>query len=131
MARERCWRRLLLSSHADRQRLVRHGHLPEREIMTGIGPVAVRCPRLCDRGGEGSERICFSSAISLPYACRSKSLEVLIPILYLKHVSHRRLRGGTPRAARQRRAWALGRDRRRAQGRTSTRARASAICSPP
>ena len=41
----------LLSSYADkltddgRQRLVRHGHLPEREIMTGIGPVAVRCPR--------------------------------------------------------------------------------------
>ncbi len=40
----------LLSCHADkltadgRQRLVRHGHLPERKIMTGIGPVAVRCP---------------------------------------------------------------------------------------
>jgi len=40
----------LLSCHADkltadgRQRLVRHGHLPEREIMTGIGPIAVRCP---------------------------------------------------------------------------------------
>jgi len=43
---------VLLASHADkltddgRQRLVRHGHLPEREIMTGIGPVAVRCPRV-------------------------------------------------------------------------------------
>jgi len=42
----------LLSGHADkltddgRQRLVRHWHLPEREIMTGIGPVAVRCPRV-------------------------------------------------------------------------------------
>jgi hypothetical protein len=42
----------LLSSHADkltddgRHRLVRHGYLPEREIMTGIGPVAVRCPRV-------------------------------------------------------------------------------------
>ena len=41
----------LLSVHADkltedgRQRLVRHGHLPEREIVTGIGSVAVRCPR--------------------------------------------------------------------------------------
>jgi hypothetical protein len=46
----------LLSSHADkltddgRRRLVRHGHLPEREIMTSIGPVAVRCPRVRDRG---------------------------------------------------------------------------------
>jgi putative transposase len=70
-----------------RQRLVRHEHLPEREIITGIGPVAVRCPRVRDRVGEGSERIRFSSAILPPYARRSKSLEVLIPILYLKGVS--------------------------------------------
>ena len=40
-----------------------------------------------DRGGEGPERIRFSSAILPPYARRSKSLEVLIPILYLKGVS--------------------------------------------
>jgi putative transposase len=83
----------LLSCHADeltddgRRRLVRHGHLPEREIMTGIGAIAVRCPRVRDRGGEGSERIRFSSAILPPYARRSKSLEVLIPILYLKGIS--------------------------------------------
>src|SRR5262245_54509490 len=55
--------------------------------MTGIGPVAVRCPRVRDRVGRGSERIRFSSAILPPYARRSKSLEVLIPILYLKGVS--------------------------------------------
>jgi hypothetical protein len=66
----------LLASHADeltddgRARLVRHGHLPEREIMTGIGPVAVRCPRVRDRIGDGSERIRFSSAILPPYARR-------------------------------------------------------------
>jgi putative transposase len=83
----------LLSQHADelsddgRRRLVRHGHLPEREIMTGIGPVAVRCPRVRDRVGEGAERIRFLSAILPPYARRSKSLEVLIPILYLKGIS--------------------------------------------
>ena len=82
-----------LSGQADkltddgRQRIVRHGHLPEREIMTGIGPVAVRCPRVRDRVVEGGERIRFSSAILPPYARRSKSLEVLIPILYLKGVS--------------------------------------------
>ena len=40
-----------------RRRLVRHGHLPAREIMTGIGPVAVRCPRVRDRVSEGAERI--------------------------------------------------------------------------
>jgi putative transposase len=83
----------LISCHADeltgdgRQRLVRHGHLPERKIVTGIGPVAVRCPRVRDRASEGSDRIRFSSAILPPYARRSKSLEVLIPILYLKGVS--------------------------------------------
>ena len=83
----------MLSCHADeltddgRRRLVRHGHLPEREIMTGIGPVAVRCPRVRDRGSEGCERIRFSSAILPPYARRSKSLEVLIPILYLRGIS--------------------------------------------
>jgi putative transposase len=83
----------LLSCHADkltddgRRRLVRHGHLPAREIMTGIGPVAVHCPRVRDRGGERCERIRFSSAILPPYARRSKSLEVLIPILYLKGIS--------------------------------------------
>ena len=83
----------LLGCHADkltddgRQRLVRHGHLPEREIVTGVGPVAVRCPRVRDRGGEGAEPIRFSSAILPPYARRSKSLEVLIPILYLKGIS--------------------------------------------
>ena len=71
-----------LSGQADkftddgRQRIVRHGHLPEREIMTGIGPVAVRCPRVRDREVKGGERIRFSSAILPPYARRSKSLEV-------------------------------------------------------
>jgi putative transposase len=82
-----------LGGHADKltddvhRRLVRHGHLPEREIMTGIGPVAVRCPRVRDRTADGGERIRFSSAILPPYARRSKSLEVLIPILYLKGIS--------------------------------------------
>jgi putative transposase len=83
----------LLICHSDKltddghQRLVRHGHMPEREIMTGIGPIAVRCPRVRDRVGESGERIRFSSAILPPYARRSKSLEVLIPILYLKGIS--------------------------------------------
>ena len=71
-----------LSTHTDKltddgcRRLVRHGHLPEREIMTGIGAVAVRCPRVRDRIGEGKERIRFSSTILPPYTRRSKSLEV-------------------------------------------------------
>ena len=82
-----------LAEHADkrtddgRQRLVRHGHLPERSIMTGIGAVEVCVPRVRDRHGGADDRIRFSSAILPPYARRSKSLEVLIPILYLKGIS--------------------------------------------
>ncbi len=83
-----------LGQHAElktddgRQRLVRHGHLPEREIMTGIGSVAVRQPRVRDRQpGRDGGRIRYTPTILPPYARRSKSLEVLIPILYLKGVS--------------------------------------------
>ncbi len=70
-------------------RVVRHGHLPEREIMTGIGPVAVRQPRVRDRGVTAGdpERIRFSSALLPPYARRTKSLDVLLPLLYLRGLS--------------------------------------------
>ena len=55
--------------------------------MTGIGPVAVRQPRVHDRAGADCERIWFSPNILPRYARRTKSLEALIPILYLKGVS--------------------------------------------
>jgi transposase-like protein len=83
----------LLAAHArltteeGRQRLVRHGHMPERTIQTGIGPVAVRQPRVRDRAGKGSERIRFTSAILPPYARRTKSLDALLPALYLRGIS--------------------------------------------
>src|ERR1700741_32367 len=82
-----------LAKHADlktetsQQRVVRHGHLPEREIMTGIGPVCVRQPRVRDREATEGERIRYSPSILPRYARRAKSLEVLIPILYLKGIS--------------------------------------------
>jgi putative transposase len=84
-----------LAKHGDlktgdgHRRVVRHGHLPGREVMTGIGPVAVRQPRVRDRkaGADDPERIRFTPAILPPYARRSKSLEMLIPILYLKGIS--------------------------------------------
>src|SRR5439155_19561479 len=58
-----------------------------REIMTGIGPVTVRQPRVRDRKAVSGERIRFSPSILPPYARRTKSLEALIPILYLKGIS--------------------------------------------
>jgi putative transposase len=82
-----------IAAHPDKrtanghQRLVRHGHLPKRSIMTGIGPVEIRVPRVRDRLGKAGDGIRFSSAIVPPYARRSKSLEVLIPLLYLKGIS--------------------------------------------
>jgi putative transposase len=84
-----------LAKHADlrtedgRARVVRHGHLPEREVMTGIGPVAVRQPRVRDRAAAADNpgRIRFSPSILPPYMRRSKSIETLLPILYLKGIS--------------------------------------------
>ncbi len=76
-----------LATEDGRQRLVRHGHMPERTIQTGIGPVQVRQPRLRDRGGSDGERIRFSSNILPPYARRAKSLDALLPVLYLRGIS--------------------------------------------
>lgn len=84
-----------LSQHADlktvdgHQRIVRHGHLPEREVMTGIGPVTVRQPRVRDRSAAADDpgRIRFSPTILPPYMRRSKSIETLLPVLYLKGIS--------------------------------------------
>jgi len=71
-----------------RQRLVRHGFLPEREVMTGIGKVAVKVPRVRDRGADkDGAKIRFSSSLIPPYLRKSKSVEELLPWLYLKGIS--------------------------------------------
>ena len=69
-----------------RARLVRHGHLPEREVMTGIGPVSVKVPRVRDRG-RGADKIIFAPSILPRYLRKAKSVEDLLPWLYLKGVS--------------------------------------------
>ena len=71
-----------------RERLVRHGHGPQRQVQTGIGPVAVQRVKLRDRGaGEAGERIRFTSAILPRWGRRTRSLDALLPILYLRGVS--------------------------------------------
>jgi len=71
-----------------RERLVRHGHGPQRQVQTGIGPVAVQRVRLRDRGAdEAGERIRFTSTILPRWARRTRSLDALLPILYLRGVS--------------------------------------------
>jgi putative transposase len=78
-----------LKTEDGRQRVVRHGHLPEREVMTGIGPVAVRQPRVLDREAAAGDpgRIHFSPVILPPYMRRSKSIGIRLPILHLKGIS--------------------------------------------
>ena len=71
-----------------RDRLVRHGHGPERLIQTGIGPVAVSRVKIRDRGAVGgADRVRFSSAILPRWARRTRSLDALLPVLYLRGVS--------------------------------------------
>ena len=83
-----------IAEHADlldedgRQRLVRHGFLPEREVMTGIGKVPVQVPRVRDRGtNEDGSKIKFRSSLVPPYLRKAKSVEELLPWLYLKGIS--------------------------------------------
>ena len=66
---------------------MRHGHGPERAILTGIGPVSVRRPKVRDRGSVGGERIRFTSAILPRFARRTRSLDAVLPTLYLRGVS--------------------------------------------
>ncbi len=71
-----------------RERLVRHGLGPERLVQTGIGPIAVQRVKLRDRGADaGGERIRFTSAILPRWARRTRSLDALLPVLYLRGVS--------------------------------------------
>jgi transposase-like protein len=71
-----------------RDRIVRHGYGPERRIQTGIGPVEVRRIKLRDRGAdEDGARIRFTSAILPKWARRTRSLDALLPILYLRGIS--------------------------------------------
>ena len=64
--------------------VVRNGYLPARSVQTGIGSVPVHVPRVRDRSGQG---LTFKSSIIPPYLRRSKSIEELLPLLYLKGLS--------------------------------------------
>ena len=72
-----------------RQRVVRHGYGPERVIQTGIGALEVRRPKVRDRAAkaESGEKVRFSSHILPRWARRSRSLDALLPVLYLRGIS--------------------------------------------
>ena len=70
-----------LSGH---QAVVRNGYLPEREILTGLGAVTVRVPKVRDRSGSG---IKFNSALAPPYVRKAQRVEAALPWLYLRGIS--------------------------------------------
>jgi putative transposase len=80
----------LLNEYSDRRTedghaiVVRNGHLPERELQTGLGPVTVKIPKVRSITGEP---VTFRSALVPPYVRKTKSLEAALPWLYLKGVS--------------------------------------------
>ena len=83
-----------LTAHADERDadghrlVVRNGHMPRRSIQTGLGPIEVRRPRVNDkRTDEHGNRICFTSKILPPYMRRTRSIDELIPWLYLRGIS--------------------------------------------
>ncbi len=75
-----------LADERGHRQVVRNGYLPEREIITGLGSLQVRQPRVHDRR-TGEEREVFSSKILPPYLRKTKSLQELLPWLYLKGIS--------------------------------------------
>jgi transposase-like protein len=75
-----------LTDEAGRRQVVRNGRLPKREIITGLGRIEVEQPRVHDRRSP-EEREKFNSRILPPYLRKTKSIEELIPWLYLKGIS--------------------------------------------
>lgn len=71
-----------------KRRVVRNGYLPGREIMTGIGKIEVKLPRVRDRG-DSNQKIQFQSSLIPPYMRRSATIDEMLPVLYLKGISER------------------------------------------
>ncbi|MCU7879221.1 MAG: transposase, partial [Candidatus Thiodiazotropha sp. (ex Lucinoma aequizonata)] len=80
----------LLAEHSERRTedgkagVVRNGHLPGRELQTGLGPVTVQIPKVRAKSGEP---VTFHSALVSPYVRKTRLLEAALPWLYLKGIS--------------------------------------------
>ncbi len=70
-----------------RRHVVRNGHLPSRELLTGAGPLELRQPRVRDNSPEREDRVPFSPSVLPAYLRRSQSIDELLPWLYLKGIS--------------------------------------------
>ena len=70
-----------------RRLVVRNGYHKTRKIVAGAGQVEVNVPRVDDRVLEGQDEARFVSQMVPPYLRKSKNMEELIPVLYLKGIS--------------------------------------------
>lgn len=68
----------------DRKAVVRNGHLPQRSVLTGLGPIEVKVPRVRDRTGQG---IRFGSQLVPHYVRRAASVDAVLPWLHLRGIS--------------------------------------------
>ena len=75
-----------LKGEDGRRQVVRNGSHPEREIFTGLGPITVQQPRVLDRRPLNQKEV-FRPSILPPYLRRTKTIDELIPWLYLKGIS--------------------------------------------
>jgi putative transposase len=73
-----------VTTTSGQQVVVRNGYLPERDILTAAGPVAVKVPKVRDRSGSG---IKFNSQLIPPYVRRTPRVSTALPWLYLKGIS--------------------------------------------
>ena len=82
--------KIFLESYAElvgekgQRQVVRNGYLPERSIQTGIGSIPVKVPRVRDRSGSGIQ---YTSRLVPRYLRKTKNIEELLPVLYLKGIS--------------------------------------------
>lgn len=70
-----------------RRQVIRNGYMPSRDVITGAGQLEIQQPRVRDKSPSSGDRVKFSSSILPPYLRRSKSIDELLPWLYLKGVS--------------------------------------------
>ncbi len=71
-----------------RRAVVRNGYLPEREILTGVGPVPIKVPKVRSRTGEP---VVFRSSLAPPYVRKARRVEAALPWLYLKGIATGRM----------------------------------------
>ena len=71
----------------NRRQVVKNGHLPEREILTGAGAIPVTQGRVRDNHPDPNQRVTFTPSVLPSYLRKTRAIEELIPWLYLKGIS--------------------------------------------